>query len=177
MSELPNIELGSKAIAVDSLDESENPATLIWTVEEVDGETFTARANDRHSYSKKLKVIFSPSLDWDDQGEKGTSVVDWQLGDLWPLKSGNRAYFHRIVTMDDGAVHEENWRCSVEGPSRIKLASTGAEFIAFKIVCVTETNTHTWYWVDGMTQPLKYIRSSSADGEIYENIESQAEEI
>lgn len=175
MTNLPLIIQGSKTVAIDSLNQAIAPTELAWTVTQVDGSTFTSEADDQVSYTKKLKVIFSPSLDWNDKGEKGTSVVDWQLGSLWPLQAGNRAYYHRVVTMDDGATHEENWRCSVDGPSRIKLSSSGSEMMAFKINCITETNTHTWYWVDGMSEPLKYIRSSSADGEIYESIEAMAE--
>ena len=145
-------------------------AKEIWTIMDV-AKGLIKIKSDRGSTVTRFDTWFSPALEWDDEYEKGTSVVDWTIGSLWPLDVGNKAYFHRIVMLSDGTKREENWRCSVENLGRVNLATTTKEHDAYKVVCVSEPNIHTWYWSPKVVGPVKYIRTSVATGGVAEVIE------
>ena len=165
----PNVNVGD-AVEVRNYAGGGAGGPLEWKVQDVSSGQIRSVALDG-SHVTRDDSFFSPALEWDDGGEQGTSVVDWKLGALWPLDAGNKAYFHRIVTMADGTSNEENWRCDVEGPETLTLRSSGSEHEAYKITCVSEHNIHIWYWALGMSTPVRYVRTSP-DGTVLEDLEA-----
>jgi hypothetical protein len=128
-----------------------------WKIQQVGTDKLNLQSDNGCTITRS-NTWFSPALQWDCPGDKGSSVVDWQVGSLWPLKAGNKAYFHRVVQPEGGKSFEQNWRCTVDGIKPVTLAGSDKAIQAYEVTCTTEQDQQIWYWKPGDVSPIRYVR-------------------
>jgi len=107
---------------------------------------------------------FAPVLTWDNCGGSGsgTQTIVSTEGDIWPLKVGNTQSWKLTGKDSTGGKWSTTRNCAVNSAERI-TTKAGA-FDTYKVVCLDDWNTTTYYYSPQLKDSLVSMRIRKGKG-------------
>ncbi len=128
------------------------------------GGTASTASYSRTDGCKWTRAIrgFAPALVWSDCPSSGNAEVEFNGGDIWPIKVGNK-FSYRMQGSSSFIGFKWSGERNCEITYSVRVKTVAGEFDSFKLVCQERWGTRTWWLSPEVGTAVAYQQETGKD--------------